>query len=73
MNYKLQCMNEGVARSAYDRWPACTIQAGSALLCFDITPDELAMIQQYTGSYTVELSDEDIRLIERYGTVPGTE
>lgn len=73
MNYKLQCMNDAVARSAHDRWPACTIQAGSALLCFDITLDELAMIQQYTGAYTVELSVKDIQQIERYGTVSGTE
>lgn len=56
---KLQCINEAMAIIAHANYRADTIRLGSALICVDMTAEELGNVQQQANAYTVELTDYD--------------
>ena len=64
MIIKLQCMNEVVAEVAHRHWPDKTILLGSAVICIHLSPDDLAVLQDFIGAYTVELSASDRQLVD---------
>lgn len=61
---KLQCINEAMAIIAHSNYRAETIRLGSALICIDVTNEELGSIQQQANAYTVELTDYDREQVE---------
>ncbi len=62
--FKLQCPCEAAALYLSAKWPHCTYKRGTAVLVYQVTPDQLAVIQSKAQAHTIELTDDDKRVLQ---------